>query len=97
MPKTEPDEKAMARVLRAFVTTMEQDDYGWVYARFALNGIPTPADRAAIKALRERDLLCMHRGGLNEDGDMVGGTGYAPTRAGKLWLAEIEKQQELPL
>lgn len=97
MPKVEPDEKAMARVLRAFVAIMEQDDYGWVYARFALGGIPTPEDRRVIKALRLAGHLRLYHGGMNDEGEIAGGSGYAPTLKGKLWLAEVEAQQELPL
>ena len=94
----EPTEKEKARVLRAFVTACDQGDYAWVYAANALyeTGV-TRAERATIKALREEGLLKAKRGGVDEDGRTVGGSGYAATRKGRLWLEGVENQQELPL
>lgn len=97
MTRVEADEKAMARVLRAFIEACDEWDHGAVYARHALHvAEPTKADRATIKALRLAGHLQVYRGGQDEDGNVIGGTFYAATNAGRVWLAEIEKQQELP-
>lgn len=95
--KVEPDEKAMARVLRAFIHSCDEDDLDWCYAHHALDGVPSRATRATIRALRAQSLLELCRGGTNEDGEIVGGSGYRATYKGRLWLKGIENQQELPL
>lgn len=92
------EERLQAEILRAFEHSCDENDWAWCYAWHALDGTPSKAQRGAIKALRLAGLLKLHRGGgMDEDGNMVGGSGYGITRAGKAWLKEIEAQAELAL
>ena len=51
-------------------------DYSYGYAYLEETGIDRKELRKTIKRLRELGLVKISRGGINEDGEVVGGTGF---------------------
>lgn len=78
------------KVLRWIVEDCE--GWAWVSIRYLLDchgaEIGEPELRDAIKALRIKGVIEIVRGGVNEDGEVCGGSGYGPTEDGRR-LAKI--------
>jgi hypothetical protein len=80
-----PDERA---IVAGIATMCDERDWSYVRASVGCGGEPTKAQRAAIRSLVARGLLCLERGGQDEDGQFIGGTFYGVTNAGRAALAK---------
>lgn len=76
------------RMLNAFHDALDGTDWDYVPARYAIGGTVTKADRATIKRLRLAGLMDYARGGMDDEGRVIGGTFYGITTAGRTALSE---------
>lgn len=70
-------------MLHAFQHSIDEGDWDYVPAHYVMGGPVTKADRAVIKRLRLAGLMDFSRGGMDDDGRLIGGTFYGITEIGR--------------
>ncbi len=83
-PFVTPNEYAL---LHSIDHECEQHDWYWVMLHYVVEPSQLKEARKLVKRMRRAGLLELRRGGVDDDGNICGGSGYGLTAAGKTALA----------